>query len=119
MEACTPSTTFVNMPSMSRTFTLGGSTSDQVVVMFQAAAARVAGQPFDTGFVRLLIDGAAQGPGDGTIPLVGVGDESGAHGFTWQSKTLAPGSRTARVQWRTDLGSTFCVDACSLVVLHK
>ena len=107
------------MPSMNRTFTLGGSTSDQVVVMFQAAAARVGGEPFDTGFVRLTIDGTAQGPGDGLIPLVSVGDESGAHGFTWQSKTLAAGSHTARVQWRTDQGSEFCVDARSLIILHK
>jgi hypothetical protein len=118
VEACTNSTTFVNMPSMSRTFTLASSSSDQVVVTFQAAASLSGEEPFDTGYIRLTIDGTAQGPGDGLIPLIGQG-ERGTHGFTWQSKTLAVGSRTARVQWRTDLGSTFCVDARCLVVLHK
>lgn len=103
------------MPSMSRAFTLGAA--DQVVAVFQASAA-LSGQPFDTGFVRLTIDNAAQGPADGLIPLIGV-DERGTHGFTWQSKTLAKGSHTARIQWRTDLGSSFCVDARSLIVLHR
>jgi hypothetical protein len=112
---CTNGTTFANMPSMSRAFTLGAS--DQVVVMFQASAT-LSGQPFDTGFVRLTIDGTAQGPADGLIPLIGV-DERGSHGFTWQSKTLSQGSHTARIQWRTDLGSSFCVDARSLIVLHR
>jgi hypothetical protein len=119
VEACTTSTTFVNMPSMSRTFTLGGSTADQVVVTFQAAASlNDNGGPFDTGFVRLTIDGAAQGPADGLIPLIGV-NERGTHGFTWQSKRLTVGSHTARIQWRTDLGSDFCVDARTLVILHR
>lgn len=113
--ACTNTTSFTNMPGMSRTFTLGAA--DQVVVMFQGSAS-LSGQPFDTGFVRLTIDNAAQGPADGLIPLIGV-DERGTHGFNWQSKNLSKGSHTARVQWRTDQGSSFCVDARSLIVLHR
>lgn len=112
---CTNTTVFANMPSMSRTFTLGAA--DQVAVMFQASAS-LSGQPFDTGFVRLTIDNKAQGPADGLIPLIGV-DERGTHGFTWQSKALTKGAHTARIQWRTDLGSSFCVDARSLIVLHR
>ena len=34
-SACTTSTTFVNMPSMTLTFAQGGTSADEVVVMFQ------------------------------------------------------------------------------------
>ena len=71
VEACTTGSTFTNMPSMSRAFTLGGSSSDQVVATFQAAASLSGDEPFDTGFIRLTIDGTAQGPADGLIPLIG------------------------------------------------
>ena len=74
-------------------------------------------EPFDTGFVRLTIDGTQQNPG--VVPFVGVGETSESNAFTWQSQTLAVGSHTARVQWRTDLGSTFCLDARSLIILHR
>jgi hypothetical protein len=118
VEACTTATNFVNMPNMSRTFSLGGSPNDEVVVMFQGAAMRLSlGSGFDTGFVRLTIDGAEQPPG--LIPLVSEGDAPAGHGFNWQSKPLTPGPHTARIQWRTDLGNELCVDARSMIVLHK
>lgn len=113
VEVCTSSTSYTNMGSMSRTFTKGAGEAS-VVVMFEGAM-YLSGEPFDTGFIRLRIDGKNQDPGD--IPVIGV-DERGTHGFNWQTKALPPGPHTARVQWRTDLGSTFCVDARSLIVLH-
>lgn len=113
--ACTSTTSFANMPAMSRTFTVGAGSNASVVVTFSGAAS-LSGEAFDTGFVRLRIDNGTVPPGD--IPLVGA-NLSGAHGFTWESAPLAPGSHTARIQWRTDLGSSFCVDARSLTVLHK
>ncbi len=116
VEACTNSTTFVNMPGMSRTFTQGGTGSDEVVVQFQAAASMFGSEPFDTGFVRLQVGSTEQTPG--TVPFIAVNSQ-GARGFTWQTAPVAAGSRTIRVQWRTDLGSSFCVDARSLVILHK
>lgn len=117
VEACTTTTTFSTIPQMTRTFTLGGSVNDEVVAMFQGSLSLdTAGGAFDTGFIRLTIDGAQQSPG--VVPAIGAGDR-GTHGFNWQSKALTPGSHTARVQWRTDLGSNFCVDARSLIVLHK
>jgi hypothetical protein len=117
VETCTTATTFTNMPHAYRSFTLGGTVNDEVVVMFQASASLGDSEgPFDTGFVRLLIDGVQQGPGE--VPLIAPGDR-GTHGFNWQTASLAPGAHLARVQWRTDLGSNFCVDARSLIVLHK
>jgi len=116
VEACTSATSFVAVPQMSRTFSIGGSASS-VVVTFSASA-RVSGVDFDTGFVRLLIDGQQQSPGE--VPFVAVGGPLGdANAFTWQTKSLRTGSHTAQVQWRTDQGSEFCVDARSLVVLHR
>jgi hypothetical protein len=45
------------------------------------------GGPFDTGFLRITIDGSQQSPG--VIPAIGAGDR-GSHGFNWQSKPLTP-----------------------------
>jgi hypothetical protein len=115
VEACTTATSFVNVPGMSRTFAQGGTASDEVVVTFEGSAS-LNGEDFDTGFVRLTIDGTVQTPG--VIPLLGVG-KRGTHGFNWQTRALSPGTHTARVQWRTDLGSSFCLDARSLLVLHR
>lgn len=117
VEECTNSTSFVNMPQMTRTFTLGGSADEEVVGMFQGALSLDgSGGTFDTGFLRLRVDGVQQSPGE--IPAIGANDR-GTHGFNWQTMPLTPGSHTARVQWRTDLGSTLCVDARSLIVVHR
>jgi hypothetical protein len=116
VEACTTSASYTNMPSMTRTFTLSGPTAASVAVMFQGAFS-LSGSAFDTGFIRLQIDGVTQGPGQ--IPVKNEGDLTATHGFNWQSKTLTPGNHTARIQWRTDLNSSFCVDARSLIILHR
>jgi hypothetical protein len=117
VEACTQTTSFATIPQMARTFTLGGSANEEVVVMFQGSLRLdTAGGAFDTGFLRLRIDGVDQSPGE--VPAIGAGD-SGTHGFNWQSRPLAPGSHTARVQWRTDQGGELCVDARSIIVLHR
>jgi hypothetical protein len=117
VEQCTNSTTFTQMPNMARNFTLGGSVNDEVVAMFTGSLSLGDdGGAFDTGFIRLTIDGFQQTPG--VVPAMGVNDR-GAHGFNFQTSALTPGMHTARIQWRTDLGSTFCVDARSLIILSK
>jgi hypothetical protein len=115
VQACTTTTNFKNVPRMTRTFTISRNASS-VVVTFSGSAS-LSGQTFDTGFVRLLIDGAEQSPGE--IPFVAEGELTESHAFTWQTESLAVGSHTARVEWRTDLGSSFCLDARSLIVLHR
>ena len=114
---CTTSQTFVNIPGLSRSFTLGAEAAEEVVVMLQGAFS-LTRQGSDTAFVRLLIDNVVQGPGD-QVPIKGIDDTGSTHGFNWQSKVLSPGAHSVRVQWRTDLGSDLCVDARSLIVLHK
>ena len=115
VQQCTNTTVFANVPQMTRAFTISGSASS-VVVTFSGSAS-LSGADFDTGFVRLTIDGVEQTPG--VVPFVQVGTLTAANAFTWQSRALTVGPHTARVQWRTDLGSSFCLDARSLVVLHR
>ena len=115
VEECTNKTSFVTVPKMVRTFTLGGGADEEVVVMFQGSLSLGTEDMFDTGFLRLTIDGVEQSPGE--VPAIAPG-ERGTHGFNWQSEPLVPGSHTARVQWRTDLGNTLCADARSVIVLH-
>ena len=117
VEACTTTTTFTTIPQMTRTFTLGGSVRDEAAAMFQGSfSLDTSGGALDTGFIRLTIDGVQQSPG--VVPAIAAG-ERGTHGFNWETAPLTPGSHTARVQWRTDLGGSLCVDARSLIVFHK
>lgn len=111
VEACTTTTNFQTIPGMSRTFTQG-SGGGSGVVQFSGALSHSGGQ-FDTGFLRLTIDGVQQGPG--VVPAIGA-NERGAHAFNWQTAGLAAGSHTARIQWRTDLGGTLCADARSMII---
>lgn len=114
--ACTNTTSYATVPQMTRTFTVSGSASP-VVVTFSGAASLSGSEAFDTGFIRLTIDNAQQTPGE--VPFISVGESSSAHAFSWQTKSLSTGTHTARIQWRTDLGSSFCLDARSLLVLHR
>jgi hypothetical protein len=116
VEACTTATAYTPLPAMRKTFTLGGTAPVAVVVLFHGAFS-LSGTAFDTGFVRLQIDGVTQSPGE--IPIKNEGASTATHGFQWQSAPLMPGSHIARLQWRTDLGSNFCVDARSLLILHR
>jgi hypothetical protein len=114
VETCTTTTNFQTIPGMSRTFTQGTG-GGSVAVHFSGALSLSGGQ-FDTGFLRLTIDGAQQGPGE--VPAIGA-NERGAHAFNWQTTSLAAGSHTARIQWRTDLGGTLCADARSMIIFHR
>jgi hypothetical protein len=114
---------FVDMPGMKRNFTLAGSGMDAVVVMFHGTASLAlgAGLTTDTGYVQLQIDGVVQSPGN-EVPFISTESSTpliAAYSFTWQSKRLSPGPHTALIQWRTDLGSEFCVDARTLIILHR
>lgn len=116
---CTTSTTFLTIPQMTRSFRLGGTTTQPVVVMFQGAFNLDAVDPFDTGYIQLVIDGVPQGPGNQVPAKSPAGVATSTAGFNWQTRPLTVGSHTARIRWRTDLGGNFCVDTRSLIVLHK
>jgi hypothetical protein len=115
VNVCTTTSTFQTIPGMTRTWTQAGPGTTSVAVMFSGSLS-LSGTTFDTGFLRLTIDGAQQTPG--VVPAIGEGDQ-GAHAFNWQTAPLGAGSHTARIQWRTDLGSSLCADARSVIVLHR
>jgi hypothetical protein len=115
VETCTSAKSHADMPKMSLTFTSSGGPSSALVTF--SGSASLAGTKFDTGFVRLLVDGQQQSPGE--VAFVAVGETSAANAFTWETKPLAAGKHKVQVQWRTKLGFNFCFDARSLVVLHQ
>jgi hypothetical protein len=61
------STSFVTIPGMTRTFTLGGTASEEVVVMFNGSNmyAYNVDQFGETVTIQLVIDGVVQAPGGG------------------------------------------------------
>ena len=74
--------------------------------------------------IRLSIDNVTQpGPGAGVFIYGGdpsIDTQSGAsHGFNFQSNSVNPGNRTARIQWRSFFGDEVCVADRSLLILHK
>ena len=121
-SVCTTSSTFVTMPSMTLTFTQGGTSADEVVVMFQGGGWFVESSNFVE--IRLLIDNVTQpGPGAGVF-IYGsdpnIDTQSGAsHGFNFQSNLVNPGNRTAKIQWRSFSGGEVCVADRSLLILHR
>jgi hypothetical protein len=113
---CSITTSFTTISGMTQAFTVGGTANDEVVVTFTGSFSGTLEQ-FDTTFVRLTIDNQVQ-PTNVSVPIFGGAPSSNTHGFTWISKALTPGSHTARIQWRTDLGSSVCLDDRSLIVFH-
>ena len=113
-ETCTSVKHDADMSKMSLTFTAGGP--GPALVTFSGSAS-LGGTDFDTGFVRVMVDGQEQSPGE--VAFVAVGQTSAANAFTWQTRPLAAGKHKVQVQWRTKLGFDFCFDARSLVVLHQ
>ena len=111
---CTTSTSFVDIPGLTRTFNQSAGAAEEVVAMMQGSFSIVS---FDFTYIRLLIDGVVVGPGP--VPLTSVEGFGDTHGFNWQSKPLAAGAHTAKVQWRTDNGSALCVKARTLIILHS
>ena len=119
-SACTPSAVFTDMPGMSETFSFGGNPSRPVIVLFQAEW-----ETFGSGAVvviRLTIDGIVQS-GAATVVLdhrgAGEPDEVETHGFNFVSDPLAPGTHTAKIQWRHDSQPAACSEERSMIVLHK
>ena len=112
---------FVDMPGMTRDFTLGGSTSEEVVVMFQAVSSLAPGPEPGPRLCPATDRWRGAGPRE-SDPFISSGDalnRAEARNFSWQSTPLAPGSHTALIQFRTDSGWQFCVNARSLIILHR
>lgn len=115
IEVCTIKKTFVPIPKMNTTFNVSNNGSSGLVTF--SASASLGPEDFDTGFVRLMIDNVVQSPGE--VPFIGNNESGESNAFTWQTRVLSKGSHTARIEWRTDLNSSFCVTARSLIVQFR
>jgi hypothetical protein len=112
-EPCTSSISYTDMPDMSETFTLGGTASRPVIVLFQAAWQN--NDPNGIAGIQLLIDGIIQPAGAISLQPAIVETD----GFNFISATLAPGTHTAKMQWRSANQRSICVLDRSLIILHK
>ncbi len=116
---CTVSPNYTDMPGMSLTFKLGGSTSRPVVVSLQAQWF----MPNEgvTIRIRMLIDGVVQGPTDVLVVErpTGVSLVDGTHGFDFISNLISPGTHTVKIQWHDNGVSFGCAANRTLIVMHK
>lgn len=125
-SACTSSTTYVDMPDMTKTFTQGGLFASQALVMFQSQV------PSDTetgyanlGSIRLLVDGTVQdGAGSNlTVSAYGPAPTVNGRGWTFMTNSLGVGSHTAKFQWKTDRSNDsnaqFCTQNRAMTILHN
>jgi hypothetical protein len=113
---CTTTTTFIDIPAMSKSFTVSGKVKAAVVVMFQGSIVQNGTSPVDAGSIRLLVDGVVQQPDSVRVTS---NHQGGTNGFNFVTTVLRPGTHTARIQWETDQGGAMCIDSRSLVILHK
>jgi hypothetical protein len=109
---CTVSPSFNNMPGMSKTFTLGSTGNQKVIVLFQGEwFGAVEGS---AAFIQLAIDGVVQsGPSSVVVAYdpFGAPQQTETHGFNFISDGLSPGSHTAAIQWADNVRS--------MIILHK
>jgi hypothetical protein len=110
----TMSTTIVDMPGMTTTFTLAGPNNKKVVALFQGEFD--AASPSVDISIRLVVDGVVQ---SGPQPLVVDQVAHQTNGFNFLSDSLSSGSHTANIQWKTGSGVSGSVSARSLVVLFE
>lgn len=116
----TTSTSFVNVPGMSRTVTIPGTTKTCVEVQYTATV-------FSPGdeliYVRATRDGVACLPGEAQFE--GDSDEDGdgswarAHAFNFICTGVTPGAHTFRIQWRSFFGGTVSTHWRTMVVHHR
>jgi hypothetical protein len=115
----TTSTTFVNVPDMSVSFTIPGTTSTCITVHYTAVVWTGTGDRLIN--VRARLDGAVNGfPAE--VQFAGFdGDNTlaQAHTFNFVFPNVAPGAHTLRIQWRSPLGGTVYTHERTAIVYHK
>jgi len=111
----TISTTYVDVPNMTVTFTAGGTRSFCATATFSAFTFAPGGALLD---VQALMDGTVVGaPGEQQFS----GDDgvwAVSHAFTFVFPSVAPGAHTIKIQYRSFDGQTVFMHRRSLVVFH-
>jgi hypothetical protein len=119
--------TVADMPLTSKTFTLGGSTAEEVVVTFVGEWPIPSSGTQAGAFILLEIDNdrvdlVSTNGGvlvhEGTATSVSNGTRS----FTFVTEPIRPGSHVAKIRWADNVLSgtgTICVGKRSLTVIHR
>ncbi len=115
---CTLSPQFNDMPDMAKSFKLGGTAAQPVIVLFQGEWTSF--MPGSGVLIQLAIDQFAQ---SAQINLAfrpsGEPDLVETHGFNFISDALAPGTHTAKILWKSNGAGQVCVRGRTMIVLHK
>jgi hypothetical protein len=117
----TTSTSYVDVPGMSSTFTEGGTVTRCVTVEYTAFVFAAEGD--NLMFVRALLDGVTVASPSET-QFDGDSDEDGdfqwarSHAFNFVFPSVAPGSHTIKIQWRSLDGGTIFTHRRTLLVGH-
>ena len=119
--ASTSSTTYVTVPSMTRTFKIAGTTKTCVLVTFSAMGWAPAGELVD---IEAVLDGTkVASPGE--VQLTGDTDENSdgkwarSHAMQSVFSNVSPGSHTVVVLYRSFFGGSVTLNKSSMIVLHK
>jgi hypothetical protein len=102
-----------DVPGASKTFNLSGTATRPVLATVSLQVSTAVG-----GEVRLLVDGGQQGVGSLLrADLDGASSHNEIISYTFLTLALAPGSHTAKIQFRIPAGS-FCADHWTMAILH-
>jgi uncharacterized phage protein gp47/JayE len=117
----TTSSAFATIPGMSVTFTIPGSATSCIVAEYSGQAFAPSGALIN---IQAVLDGASvAAPGE--VQLAGDTDENAnsewsrsyAMQFAWPS--VAPGTHTVTIQWRSFFSSSVFINKGTMVVQHK
>jgi hypothetical protein len=109
------STSWEDMPYMTKSFKISGTGSDEVIVMFQGQWSSCFGQ----AAIRLFIDGVLEGDTRFVKGDPNPNDTS-TNGFIWTSRPLKAGvTHTATIKWLTYQTNGASVLGPSMVIFHR
>jgi len=113
-SATTTSTSYVNVPNASVSFTSAGSTMSCLTVLFTA----VVYSP--TGGIDIRAVLGANTISSQAVQFVGQGlPFADSHAFTFYFKGVKPGSHTVKIQWESTQGAVVYMWQHTTVVYHR
>ena len=118
----TTSLSYVDVPGMSSTFTEGGTVTRCVTVQYTAYVFAASGAA-TLMQVRALLDGVtvaspSETQFDGDSDEDADGAWARSHAFNFVFPTVAPGSHTIKIQWKSFDGTTIFTHRRTLLVGH-
>ena len=116
-----------DMPDMSKTFTQGTGSAQEVVVTFVGSWSKPSSGTQAGAFIFLEIDGNRVdlvSTNGGVLVHEGTATSvsNGTHGFTFVTEPIASGLHTAKILWADNFltgTGTICVSDRSMVIQHK